>query len=340
VIPEDLSKVLILSDMRQAIFTSRLRKSEQLNSMEFKWPIEKMGNRMLTPPPENQDVKVFEGADQQKLLWQRAQEFRRTPRVSKISEKVDRNVDLTKGKYDKLVTKKIKEIKRDMEMIALSTQDSAEDDGTVGSRAMGTGRFINAGELTFGDQLTAVPVEYRTPSAQVYTDVLANLTEDTLKTMLKSVFDNLGVTGEFSLFAGSTLKGWISDTMGNYRKEREGYGLVVRTDTQSIDRKKVVSATVDIYESEFGTFDIEISQFIGWDGGAAHNINPYMGYGVDLEQEWEMRPLFWCEHTEFEYRGGGRSGLVESILSWKGGDPRKAMKIAPSDAATQSADGN
>lgn len=328
VIPEDLSKALILSDVKDTIFFSRLRKGEQLEAMEFKFAVEQMGARRTTPPPEGKDVDAFEG-DSQKLLWQRAQRFWRTPKVSVEAEKVIRNVDLTKGKYQKQVTKKIKEQKRDIEFVMLSDQDASEDDGVTGSRLMGLGRVINDGTLPFGDTVTTIPTAFRTPSAQIYTGTLAALDEDLFKAMLLSRTEHLGATNEFTLFAGSRLKSHISDTFGQYKKERTDYTVVIRTQTQSIDRKKFMAATIDVYEGEFGMFDIELTFFLP---------STYRGYGVDMSQ-MEARPLMYCDHTELQNSGGGRRGLIDSILSYNYGDPRGDFKIAPSDEAAGADDG-
>jgi uncharacterized protein DUF5309 len=328
------------------MFLGRLRKGEQLEAMEFKVPIEQMGARRTDPPPEGVDVGEFEG-DKQKLLWQRAQRHWRTPKVTVEAEKVIRNPDLTKGKYNKQVTKKIKEQKRDIQMIYLSDQDSAEDDGDRGSRVMALGRLINDTvgtpiplpgwegdasnvDMTFHDQLTAIPAVYRTPTAQIYRGTLANFTEETFKAMLLNRTARAGAAaGEFTLFAGSFLKSHISDTFGQYKKERTDYTVVVRTQTQSIDRKKFLAATIDVYEGEFGIFDIELTFFMP---------STYRGYGIDLS-EMELRPLMYCDHTELENKGGGRRGLIDSIMSYRYPDPRGAFKIAPSDEATGQDDG-
>lgn len=329
------------------MFLGRLPKGDTLDAMEFKFGIEQMGARRTDPPAEGQDAGEFEG-DSQKLLWQRAQRHWREPKVTTEAEKVIRNPDLTKGKYNKQVTKKIKEQKRDVQMIYLSDQDSGEDDGEHGSRVMGLGRVLNDTtgtpiplpgwesdasnvDMTFHDQLTAIPAAFRTPTSQIYRGTLAAFDEDTFKAMLLSLTNRLGsAVGEFTLFAGALLKSHISDTFGQYKKERTDYSVVVRTQTASIDRKKFLAATIDVYEGEFGMFDIELTFFMP---------STYRGYGVDLSG-MELRPLMYCDHTELENKGGGRRGLIDSILSYRWDDPRRGFKISPSDEATGQDDGS
>lgn len=322
IIREDLSRALILIDMKKAIFFGRLKKGDKLKALEFSYGIETMGERRTDPIPENMDVDSFEG-DSQRKLWQRAQKFWRTPRVSTEMERIVDNPDETKGRYKKQVTKKTSEQKRDIETVMLSDQDSQEDRGIKGAgyAMMGAGRFINDGTLAFGDQLTAIPADLRTPAAQIYTGLLDDYDEDDLKAQLKSIADNTGNINEFTLFAGSTLKQHISESFGNYRPNKDGYTVVVRTQTQAIDKRKFMASVVDIYEGEFGIFDVEWAQYLP---------SPKRGYLMDMDNA-SMRPGFYLDHTELTYQGGGRSGLIESILSWEGGHPQSHGKISPSD---------
>jgi hypothetical protein len=322
IIREDLSRALILIDMKKTVFFSRLKKGEKLKALEFSYGIETMGERRTDPIPENMDVDAFEG-DSQRKLWQRAQKFWRTPRVSTEMERIIDTPAETKGRMKDQTKKKTSEQKRDIETVMLSDQDAKEDRGikNAGYAMMGAGRFINDGTLAFGDQLTAIPADLRTPAAQIYTGLLADLDEDDFKAILKSIADNTGNINEFTLFAGSTLKQHISDNFGNYRPNKEGYSVVVRTQTQAVDKRKFMAAVVDIYEGEFGIFDVEWAQYLP---------SPKRGYLMDMDNT-SMRPGFYLDYSELPYQGGGTSALIESILSWEGGHPQSHGKIAPSD---------
>jgi hypothetical protein len=313
VIREDLSRAMIMIDMLATPFFSRLKKGDRLKALEFGWSVEKMGERRTDPIPENESKK----------LYNRAQKFWRTPRVSTEMERIIDTPAETKGRYKDQVKKKTKEQKRDIDKVLLSDRDSAEDRGIKGAgyALMGLGRVINDGTLAWSDSMTAIPADYRTPAAQIYTGTLADLDEDDFKAMLKSVADNTGEVGEFTFYAGSTLKQHISDNFGNYRANKEGYTVVVRTQTQSIDKRKFAASVVDIYEGEFGIFDVEWEPYLP---------SPKRGYGVNMDMV-QLRPGFYLDHTEMPYQGGGKSGLIESILGYEYGDPRTHWKVAPSD---------
>lgn len=321
IVHEDLSNVLILSDMRNTVVFSRMKNGERPKSDLFGWPIERMGKRRSGGIPENKDVDAFEG-DKQKKLYNRVERWWRTPRVTVKAEKLNDVAGVGTNKmFTKQKGKKVKDQKRDIEFELLSDQDSYEDDGVTGDKMMGLGRVINDGTLAWGDQQTAIPRGYRTPTNQIFSTALATLDEAAFTALCQARWTRVGATGDFTLFAAPALKTYISQTIGVYKPNVAGYSVVVHTTTQSIDRRKIMTAAVDVIESEYGTFDIELASFMP---------TTLRGYGLDMEQ-LERRALMLCDFTELAYKGGGRSGLVDSILSYQFGDPRAHFKIAPSD---------
>jgi Family of unknown function (DUF5309) len=308
VVREDLSDALILSDVRNTPFTSRMRKGERLTNMLFSWTLEDMGARRTDPPPENADVNAFE-TDQQIRLYNRAQRFWRTPRVSVIAEKVNDTAG-NFGKYVSQVKKKTEDQKRDIEYVLLSTQDSNDDTGIVGSRTLGIGQAINASAGT--DTQTIIPAAYRTPAAQIYSSTLTTFDEEDMIDILVNRYNSLGQTTELVLFAGSALKRRISQMFGKYKADVSGYTVVVRTVAEAIDSRKFQGYGISKYEGDFGSFEIVLVPFIS---------DQKYGYLVNMDTV-KMRPLMYADHTRLPYQGGGISGLIDSILGWEFGDPR------------------
>ena len=320
VVREDLSNEIILADVRNTPFSSRIKKGERLKAMEFSWTVEVLDDGSgvgTTPPPENADVTTFE-SDQQTRIYSRAQRYWRTPRVSVISEKVN-DTAAHFGTYYRQVTKQTIGQKRNIERVMLSSNDSAADTGVIGSKMMGAARVINDGTLTWGDALTSIPSAFRTPTAQIYTGTLANLNDEaTLINILKNRFDQLGMTTELLLFAGSSLKQQISTYFGKYTPNKSNFTTVVRTEQEAIDSRRFAAYGIDVFEGDFGTFELVLVPFIE---------NLKWGYGINMDNVF-MRPLMYCDHTELPYLGGGRSGLIDSILGIEWGDPRTHFKIA------------
>lgn len=327
VVREDLSDALILINRRKTPVTSRMPKGERLKAMMFSWPAEKSPARRKGGIPENKDVDAFETANRQRL-YGRAERWWRTPRVSVIAEKVNDHAGVSGSEYRHQVTQKTGAQKADIEAEILSDQDSAEDNGITGDLVRGLGRVINDGTLTFTDTPTAIPLAYRTPAAQIYSDVIANFTEAKLSDMLQAMWDLSGAAGEITLVVASALKRKISDEFGKYVPNKSGYTVVtVRSGTQLTDgNKKLLATGIDVFEGDFGIVDITLDPYMP---------SNYRGYGLDWSQ-LGMRPMMYCDHTELPYQGGGISGLIDSILGYEYGDPRAYIKIAPSDETAKS----
>lgn len=333
---EDLSRSLILSDVKGTPFSSRMRKGERLLDVSYSWSATTEDDRREGAIPENQDVDAFEGDAGQKM-WNRSQRFWRTPRVTVEAEKLKgRDSVGSLASYDNQKTKKIRAQKKDIEKNLLSYQDSQEDKGIPGEgngrKFKGLGRVIDDGTLGTADAPMAIPAGWRTPTAQIYTGYLDAFTEDALTTMLQARFDNNGATDELTLWAGSKLKTRISKFFGRYTPNVDGYSTLVRMSAAS-GRKHVINA-VDMIESEYGDIEIVLCSFIGAaDGKKTSAINSMAGYLTD-DTQLKMRPLMYCDHSQLPYQGGGISGLIDSILGWEYGNPQQHAKILPGGETT------
>src|SRR5215471_18070632 len=174
IVREDLSNLFINIDERQTIFTTRLKRGDDLGNVKFfSWPLERYDGRMTQGVPENKDADDFE-TDKQYQLYGRTQKFWRRPHVT-VEVNMVNKAPADFGKYSKQVLKKTEEQKRDIEQRLLADSDSRDDDGVNGREFMGLGRFVNdatsvgvsGSALTFGDSQTAVPTQFRTPTAQI-----------------------------------------------------------------------------------------------------------------------------------------------------------------------------
>lgn len=345
VVFEDLSPAMELLDQRQTPFFSAIKKGKRPEAILYAQGIDKMGKRRKGGVPERQDVKGFEG-DKTKKLYARVERFQRTPSVSVEAEELNRSAGLDSKKvYDGQVNKKIKENKRDIDYWFLSDQESAEDDGVAGQLMRGIGRHINdtvTGEATstafaadgttpsldFFDTQTAIPTTFQTPTAQIYAGALADLTEDTVNNMMQNRWGHAGQTTSFTLWCASLLKGQISKNFGRYQAAKDGFIPIVRTAISDIDKRKLVTTGIDVFEGDYGAMTVELEP---WMPTTAR------GYGVEMDR-LEKRVLYLARHNEFENKGGGRRGLIDSILGPWFDDARAHFKIAPSDEVAAQVD--
>ena len=331
---EDLSRASETLDQRATPFWQALKTGKRLeNHLLYGQAVDKMGKRRKPGVPERQDVKGYEGDDSKKL-YQRGARFQRTPAVSTEAQELNNRMGASNEKaYNEQVTKKIKENKRDIDYYCLGDDEARDDDGKDGYRFRALGRHINDGTkgaatstamdgatMGFTDQQTTIPAEFRTPSAQIYTGTLAAFEEATFKAMLQSRYNRTGVSAKFVLWAASGLKSHIDDNFGKYVADKAGYSPVVSNNVTT-QQGKVMASTVDVWQGPYGTITVELEPWMP---------TTTRGYGIDME-DVEKRLLYLARHTEHPDLGGGKRGLIDSIVSGWWGDPRRSVKIAPSD---------
>ncbi len=350
IVHEDLSDMYINLDKRQTVFLSRLTRGEQLTNIKlFSWGVEHYedGRDNVQQPgiPEGKDAGEFE-TDQQTQLYGRSQKFWREPHVTLESNEINNTV-ADFGKYNKQVMKKTVEQRRNIEKRLLSDSDSRDDDGITGREFMGAGRFFNdtvsvgsAGSaLTFGDSQTAVPVALRTPTAQIYvgtlysTDGSGNKRFDfdayNFRTMLMAKWDAIGGTSELSGFVDGILKAHMSE-FERYEPNRVGYTPVGRSPMAQFSAKSYLLYGADILETDFGPIDVNLIQ---WMPRTSTGTMSGRGYFFDMGMI-AMRPSgVFLRHTEFQDKGGGPRGLIQSILGPRWGHPASAIKIDPNVVA-------
>ena len=250
VVREDLSNVFINLDQRETPFLSRLKRGEDLNNVKlFSWALEKYDGRQIVGIPENKDVDEFE-TDLQSQLYNRSQKFWRRPHVTVEANTINK-APADFGKYNKQVVKKVREEKRDMEQRLLSDADSRDDDGVTGREFMALGRFVNdavsvgvsGAALTFTDTQTAIPADWRTPTAQIYVGALYVLSsavvsditfnEDTINGMIQNKWDALGSSGTLSGFVDAALKRHLGRVF-RYAKNLTNYTPLNRLPGQTV----------------------------------------------------------------------------------------------------------
>jgi uncharacterized protein DUF5309 len=347
VVREDLSNLYINLDVRNTVFLSRMKRGDNLGNVKlFSWALEKYDGRMTDGIPENQDVDTFE-TDKQDQLYGRSQKFWRRPHVTVEANTINR-APADFGKYNKQVVKKTEEQKRDIQQRLLSDLDSRDDDGLNGREFMGIGRFVNdtvsvgvsGAALTFTDAQTAVPVAYRTPTAQIYVGALyvttsgavTDLTfgEETLNGMLQNRWDNLGESNELSAFVDAALKRHLG-RLERYAKNMTNFTPISRIDQEPLANKNYIMYGADLFESDFGPIDVNL---IAWLPRTAAGALSGRGYFLDMQFMY-MRPSgLYLTHQMLEDKGAGPRGLIQSILGPQWGDPRGHLKIDPNVIST------
>lgn len=341
---EDLSKAGEVLDQRQTPFLTRMGMGPKLKLHDYySQGVDTRAKRITRGVPEGKDVDGFEKGKQQKISA-RGQKFWRRPAVSVEAEaEADQSTSQLLADYNKQVGEKIVDQKRDIDVVMLSDQESQEDDGVNGYFLRGIGRWINDGakgaatavgldsplspdqatgnpSLAFNDAATAIPTVLRTPAAQIYADALVDLDEADVNTIMQNRWRHAGAMVDFTLWCADGLKGHISDNFGRYQSNKEGYTPIMRTNVAPIDKRRLVTTGIDVLEGDYGTLTIELEPWMP---------TTERGYGVEMSV-LKKRIMWLTRHYPLENKGGGKRGLIESILGAWFDDPRKHFKIAPS----------
>ena len=341
VVREDLSNLFINIDKRTTTYTSRLKRGDQVENVKiYSWAVESYDGRMTEGIPENKDVDAFE-SDKQQQLYMRTQKFWRRPHVTVEANTVNR-APADFGKYNKQVVKKTEEQKRDIEQRLLSDGDSRDDDGLIGREFMGLGRFVNdavsvgvaGAALTFTDSQTAIPVAYRTPTAQIYVGNLTTGTAltfdgDTINGMLQSRFDSFGPAPEFSGFVDALLKRHFTK-IERYVKTVANYTAIQQRYNEPFSSPRYIDYGSDLWDSDFGAIDINL---VSWAPRTSANALSGRGYFLDMSNMYLRPSGLFLTHQAQEDKGAGPRGLIQSILGPQYGDPRAHLKVDPNVAA-------
>lgn len=320
---EDLSDIIAVVDAKSMPFTSKLRKGTKPTNMLYSFQFDRYDAPKAGGVPDGKDVTAFENkAANRYQASARAEVFRRSPMVGFIAENVQQVAGVSEGEMARAKRKASMEIKRDMEVTLLSAQESAADDGINGSKQRGFQKWIQATAQT---ELPITDANFLTPSGSIYSGAIADFSEDSLRTLLQTRYEQTGMAKELVLFAGTSVKNAITD-FGRYQPNKAS-NTVVRQ-FEGTMKEKAFSMAIDIYEGDYGTVEVIPDLWVGatTGGNAANQKHAAL---VDMEFA-EIRT-----HTAPYYRdlpdlGGGPRGIIEAIVSLCITNPLAHGKIAAS----------
>ena len=317
---EDLADLYSIVDGRATPFLTRIKKAG-VDNAKFEWIVDSYESPKVTGTVDGTDVADFENAAQNRgRMGNYVQIFRRTAKVSRLAQDLSNPAGI-RDEVSLATAKKIVEVKRDNETTILQNGVNGQADTGALPYLMATlGKFID----TTGPTVPAsVPANNRTPSASISVTATASLTEALVQTVLKSVFDNTGMNGEFVLFSGSTLRRAFTD----FTRTGPSATNSIRVYNFAGDASKV-SASTTVFEGDYGIIEIVSSNFIGNDFTTAGNTGKNVGYLVDMNKV-RLRSLKTPTVEAFPDLGGGRRILVEAVNGLEVQNPIGLGKFAP-----------
>jgi hypothetical protein len=338
---QDLSDYITFTQVADTPEFSVIPKGS-INQTLHQTQIDDYGNTdNITGVLSNADVTSFEDELPDLGYTQNyAMKMRETPTIDDMLQNVDENPALKQGFYAEAVRKAVVRLKHRMIKQFLSGAVGVAQSGSTPYQSCGIGGFM---QTTAGTLIGAqtVPVGFRPDATQVQNVSLANLasgasatlnSEDLLLTILQELFEVTYGLGQFTAFAGSSIKKTIS-LASIYDFSVTGATAVRRINS---DNDAVLKTTVDQIHGDFGTIDIiptpRIMRFdnngvntsIG--GSTSVSINGSTGltatvniprgsmFILDLSK-WALAFKRAPGHRSLEDRGGGPRGIVDAIFS-------------------------
>lgn len=320
---EDLADLIAIADQKATPLVSAARKSTAPTNPLFSWLVDGYAAVDRSGVLSNEDATTFSNpAEQRARLYGRIQKLWRKPKVSDIAESVSDVAGIgIKREMANAVTRSLKEIARDLEATFCSDQDSSEESGSTPFKTRGLGSWISSSAQS--DAGTAVPAAYRTPSASISTDTIANTTESVIQGLLQSVYEQTGKSKTFTLLCGPTLKRRFTE-MTQVQFGTTNTAAVVRTYNADLSDNKI-QYKVDVFSGDFGEIMLVPSLYIRTDVSSAASLRS--GFLVDMDGvhiRYNRRPRY----TPLPDLGGGPRGIIDTIAALQVDNPLTHGKIA------------
>jgi hypothetical protein len=331
---QDLQDMVYVADRKTTPGISSIRKGKPLRNMLCDFIVKSYGARKKGGVPDGQDVNAFDAQSPKRQLQARGEVFRRAPMVGFIAQAMSEagGVAGTPSAFNESKADQLIEHKRDIEKELWSNQDSRPDDGLNGSQFRGIGRWIYDGAATLtldaadlspttGYYELPVPADVRTPSNQIYTGSISSMTQAQFEAIIQAKYENTGASSDLRGFVTPIIKNRVG-FFSRYQPDVSGYTSRVFISTGQLEGNTLFGATVDVYKSDWGTFELfpVLTDFMP---------TAYTGYFLDMAQP-RLRSAGTFDTSNLPDLGGGPRALIQSILSVHPGDPRAHAKIAGS----------
>lgn len=302
---EDLSNDIANVDMHSTPLTTMLPKGPNLKNSLFTWQADAYDTPVTTGVIDGTDVSTYTNpATARAEISGRVQWVRRDYRVSKLSEDLS-DVAGVNSEKARAIAKRIVELKRDIESVIGSDNDSQADNGTTNEYlTRGLGTWIQNGAQAD----LPVAAAFRTPTASVDNTVINSVVESTVNGVMESIWGETGERKRLVFVVGSGLKKRLT-TFQQYDPGVGASVAAVRTFNMSSEAK-TITASVEFYNGDFGELEIILSN---WLASGTANAPTRRGYILDMDKvelRFKQRP----EHMSTPDDGGGPRGIVDAIF--------------------------
>ena len=285
-IREDLQDAMISISPMDTPFMSAIGRKSVSNTY-FEWPVVDLASPAANRVVEGEAAPGNDAPTNAVRLSNYTQISDKVVEVSDTADAVNGAADAQT--LAKQVAYKLKELKRDMELMLLSNVAASAGSASAARATAGLPAFLtsNVSRGVSGANGTLSGTTAGYPNAGATDGTPRALTEDMLKTVIASCWNN-GAEPSIVL-CGSAVKQKISSTFTGSA-----------TKYQDMTATKTLSAAIDIYVSDFGTLQIVPSRFLETRTVAARDVfvlDPNyarVGYLSNVSQ----KPLARTGHSE------------------------------------------
>lgn len=305
---EDLSDVISVVDAKATPLTSMMPKGKDACAGLYQWQADQFAENDTDGVIDGKDAEAFNQQSDRQKLGGRIQKKWRNPMVTDLAQNVNDVAGVGKKKeMQREVALAIKNLKRDMECVFGSDNDSVDGNASTAYKTRGLGSWITNSAQT--DPQTIVPTDFRTPAASIDATAVGSLTETEVQDVLESIWDECGTIKTYACILGATLKRRFS-SFAQFQDGVSATKASVRTFNQDANSKQI-SATIDFYGGDFGELELHPSAFLAH---GTTNAPKRRGYVLDMaltELRFNRAPSF----RPLEDGGGGPRGIVDCIFS-------------------------
>lgn len=301
-IREDLTDVIYNISPTQTPFMTSVGKNKATQTFH-EWQTDSLAAAQTTNAQlQGDDVGTFDPATATSRLGNYTQILRKTVIISDTLDVVKKAGRQSEVAYQ--VAKKLKELKRDIEATLTNNQQRSAGSSTSAPQLAGLGAWVATNNSVGAGGAAPSPVDgtaLRTDGTQrAFTEIL-------LKSVIKGIYDNSGEEPNFVML-GSFNKQVASTFAGNATRMNDA------------DSGKLF-ASVDVYESDFGTVKIIPNRFQrsrdGWvineDLWAISYLRPVKI--EDLAKTGDAEKKMIITELSLEARNEAGSGLVADLTT-------------------------
>jgi hypothetical protein len=300
--PEDWARYITNVETRETPFLDWIPVGTKPVNPVFNYQVDKFRAPRLNSHVDGVPwTAAFSGGDQRKRINSVIQWFDHGVSVSKLSQDVTNNPAIVDELANE-ITKAMKEIAQDMETNFLEDTDNREDDKANGYLTRGVGFWLGSGVLS--SALYPVVSGYETPALSRSSTAIASQTEDGIRTILQSIWEETKSSETITAFAGSDLMRLYSD----FQFRVTSSNSIQQSTFQRQYKDRTINRTVRRYEGDF--MDVELVP-TPWLVAITGTANSRKGRGYYLHQsKWELR---WNQKPA-AYRQPFTGGSYEAFL--------------------------